>query len=193
MSTCFAWKFGQKRHFVYVLYLCTHEWIEYAAGHLLHISRVHARQVQKSCFFTFNYNVWVNAFCHKFVAYMSSTRCWGSCWQQQLNGTPNLRTVKQMLKSTKPADFWQCSCTACSILFFSWVKQTKFQFSSMRFYIFMFMVTWQRKMHQQLQKICGGEACRIKSFRAKLRKFGKISFAPLKIPCSYTCSFKDDL
>jgi len=83
MSTCFAWKFGQKRHFVYVLYLCTHEWIEYAAGHLLHISRVHARQVQKSCFFTFNYNVWVNAFCHKFVAYMSSTRCWGSCWQQQ--------------------------------------------------------------------------------------------------------------
>jgi len=29
-----------------------------------------------------------------------------------MNGTPNLRIVRQMLKRTEPASFWQCSCTA---------------------------------------------------------------------------------
>jgi len=34
----------------------------------------------------------------------------GNSWHE--NGTPNFRTVRQMLKSTEPSGFWQCSCTA---------------------------------------------------------------------------------
>jgi len=39
------------------------EGIEYAAGNLLDVSRIHARQVEKS-FFYFNYSVWMNIFCY---------------------------------------------------------------------------------------------------------------------------------
>jgi len=80
-------------------------------------------------------------FAIQFVAYTSSTRCWVSCWQQQLGCEWNAKpqNVRHMFKSTEPADFWQCSCTT-SILLFSWVVRTKFQISSNKFYIFTFMV-----------------------------------------------------
>ena len=62
MSNWLTGKFG-RRQFIHVLYyLCT-EGIDYTAGILLLISRVHARQVQKF-FFNFNSIVWMNTFCH---------------------------------------------------------------------------------------------------------------------------------
>jgi len=39
--------------------------IEHTAGHL-HISRVHARQLHKSCVCKFKYGVWINTFRHTF-------------------------------------------------------------------------------------------------------------------------------
>ena len=35
---------------------------EYAVVHILHINRVHTKQVQKSCAFIFRYSVWMNTF-----------------------------------------------------------------------------------------------------------------------------------
>jgi len=39
--------FGEKKHFICVLYYLHTEVIEYDAGHLLHTSRDHAMQMQK--------------------------------------------------------------------------------------------------------------------------------------------------
>ena len=50
----------KRRDFNYVLYKYYTEEIEYTAGHILHISRVHARQVQKT--FCFSYSVCMNTF-----------------------------------------------------------------------------------------------------------------------------------
>jgi len=49
---------------------------EYAAGHLLHINKDHARQAQKS--FRFNYKVWMNTFCHTDFLPVASHMCSGT-------------------------------------------------------------------------------------------------------------------
>jgi len=54
------------------------EVIEYDAGRLLHISRVHAMQVQKALVFTSNYSVWVNTFCHAICCIYVQLNTWAS-------------------------------------------------------------------------------------------------------------------
>jgi len=92
---------ARKRHVIHVLYQLYTAEIEYAAGHLLHISKVHAGQVQKSCFFYFKYGIWMNTFCQSMlhvcpqldVRFLADSNNWN------VNATPNLRTVRQMLRA----------------------------------------------------------------------------------------------
>jgi len=51
---------------------CTLRGVEYAVRHLLLTTRVHARQLQKSFVFNFNYSVWMNKLhiAIPFVAYV---------------------------------------------------------------------------------------------------------------------------
>jgi len=59
--------------------------IEYATGHLLHISRLHAMQVQKNWVVNFEDGVcnWTHS-AIQYVTCMPSAGCEVSCWQQQL-------------------------------------------------------------------------------------------------------------
>jgi len=63
------------------------------------------------------------------VIFLADCNCWG------VDGTPNSK-LRQMLKSTESAGFWQCSCTV-QRTFIELVK-TKFQISD-----FLFASLWQ--------------------------------------------------
>ena len=62
-SNWLTWKFGQQKALhLCALFNCT-QWESSALqGHLLHISRVHVRQVEKSCVFNFKHSVCMNTF-----------------------------------------------------------------------------------------------------------------------------------
>jgi len=92
--------FGQIRHFIYVLYKLDIVIIENAEGHLLHISRAHAKQIHKISIFirinTFCQTVYCTVYCicHQLgVRFLADSNSWN------VNGTPpHTRAVKQMLR-----------------------------------------------------------------------------------------------
>jgi len=70
-----------------VLYLLCTEVIEYAAEHLLHISRDHARQVLKNLIFNFHCSVLMNTFCHTVccIYAVEQTLLWDSRHSHDIN------------------------------------------------------------------------------------------------------------
>jgi len=110
------------------------------------------------------------------VRFLADSNSWN------VNGTPNLGTVRQMLNSTDPASIWQCSCTAWRT-FFSWVKDQIFYFQVHG------NLAEENMMYQHQRKlveISRENVCRIKVFRANLGKLGKYPLHPQTIACSYT-------
>ena len=70
--------------------------IKYAAGHLLRGKTIHARQVQKRCVFQFlDEQILPYGMLHLCpqlgMRFLADSNSWN------VNGTPNLRTVRQML------------------------------------------------------------------------------------------------
>jgi len=91
----------------------------------------------------------------------------------------SLIIVRQVLKNTEPAAFWQCSCTAYRT-FSVGLLRTKFQATNLLFSNLCQHVD-ENITYQQLQTICREKVCRIKAFRANLEKFGrKILCTPKK-------------
>jgi len=100
------------------------------------------------------------------VRFLADNKSWN------VNGTPNFRTVKQMLKSTEPDSFWYYSCTAERTCF-NWVIKNQ---------IFYFQVNGnlleENIKYQQLQKIC-----REKLFSGKVKEiWAKYILQPKRWP-----------
>jgi len=98
--------FGQKRHFIYVLYKLDIVIIENAEGHLLHISRAHAEQIHKSSIFirinTFCQTVYCTVYCicpQLGVRFLADSNSWN------VNGTPPHQDCEANAQSTEPAGF----------------------------------------------------------------------------------------
>ena len=93
-----------------------------------------------------------------------------------VTGTPNLRPVRQMLKSTDPADFCQSSCTAYRTFF-------QLGYSKAQVPSFLFSSLWQ---HDRAKYNVFLPTATENLFVAKIFFGQNISISPQNIACSWT-------